>query len=111
MILVESPLDVVRLESIGITGGVASFGSLVSNDQVQLLKSAERLIIAMDNDDAGNLSASNLLQALLQCNKEAWFFDYSDTDMKDVGGMSRQEVINGIVSSIHSVRYSLWDMV
>jgi DNA primase len=111
MILVESPLDVVRLESIGLTGGVASFGTAVSNNQIQLLKSAERLIIAMDNDDAGNTSASHLLQALLHCNKEAWFFDYSDTEMKDVGAMSRQEVLYGIESAIHSVRYSLWDRV
>ena len=111
MILVESPLDVVRLESIGISGCVASFGSYVSNEQIQLLKSADRLIIAMDNDDAGNAAASHILQALLQCNKESWFFNYSDTDMKDVGAMSRQEVLYGIESAIHSVRYSLWDRV
>ena len=28
MIVVESPLDVVRMESVGITGGVATYGSL-----------------------------------------------------------------------------------
>ena len=108
MILVESPLDVVRLESVGISGGVASFGTAVSEEQIRLLKSADRVIIAMDNDQPGQYASSQVLTSLLELEKDAWFFNYGDSDVKDVGAMSRQEILNGIDSAVHSIRYSLW---
>ena len=109
MIVVESPLDVVRLESIGITGGVSTFGSIVSDTQLNLIvKNSDRIVFAMDSDEAGLNSSLRLLEMTKHLNFEAWFFDYAETEMKDVGGMSRDEVLRGIESSKHSVRYLLW---
>lgn len=108
MIAVESPLDVVRLESVGITGGVATYGSLISTEQLEVLRTADRLIIAMDGDDAGTTSALSVLQMTKVFGFECWFFDYSNTDMKDVGGMSKSEILEGLENARHSVRYNSW---
>lgn len=104
MILVESPLDVVRLASVGILGGVAAYGALVSKDQLELLKSAERLVIALDNDDAGRKSAEQLFDWAKSISLGIWFFNYSGIDVKDVGGMSRAEIESGLASARHSLR-------
>jgi DNA primase len=108
MILVESPLDVVRLASVGITGGVASYGSLVSKEQVSALRVADMLYVAMDNDEAGRHSASELLDASFNDGFECWFFDYEHTDMKDVGGMSKSEIKTGLDNAKHSLNYAAW---
>jgi len=107
MIVVESPLDVVRLASIGITGAVATFGALVSEKQVSLVRNADRIIFAMDSDQAGTTSSLKLLEMTQQLGFESWFFNYSHTTMKDVGGMSKAEVLYGIESARHSIRYGL----
>jgi len=104
MIVVESPLDVVRLASIGILGGVSTYGSAVSKEQFQLIRSASRIIFAMDNDDAGRSSSLSLLQLCQDSGTEAYFFNYSHTDMKDVGAMSKSEINTGIDSAKHYVR-------
>lgn len=104
MIVVESPLDVVRLASVGILGGVSTYGSVVSEAQFKLIKSAKRITFAMDNDDAGLASSQSLLKACQDAGVEAYFFNYSNTDRKDVGGMSRAEIVAGLSSAKHYVR-------
>jgi len=101
MIVVESPLDVVRLASVGIRGGVATFGCSVSTPQINVIRGADRVIFAMDNDDAGKQSNKELLNACKSYWFEAWFFDYSHTDCKDIGGMSKSEILDGLRSAKH----------
>lgn len=104
MVVVESPLDVVRLESVGITGGVAIMGASVSETQFKILGSADRIIFALDNDDAGRSASREMLKWCLDTNVEAWFFNYDNTDMKDVGAMSKDEIEWGIKHARHIVR-------
>lgn len=103
MIVVESPLDVVRMASIGVEGGVATFGASVSEEQVKLLRRAERLVIAMDNDEAGRKSSQAILKMLRKFGMEAWFFNYSKTSAKDIGDMTELEVEWGLLNSKHCV--------
>jgi 5S rRNA maturation endonuclease (ribonuclease M5) len=103
MIVVESPLDVVRLTSIGIRGGVSTFGASVSDEQIKLMRRAERIVIAMDNDDAGRKSNSHILKVLRRYGMECWFFDYSHTDAKDIGDMTAAEIESGLVKARHCV--------
>jgi DNA primase len=103
MIIVESPLDVIRLASLGITGGVATYGALVSDYQFNLIRGGERVIFAMDNDEAGKTSTFKLYNLCKQMNKEAWFFNYSDSDVKDIGGMSLDEVRYGLDNAKHII--------
>jgi len=102
VVLVESPLDAVRLQSLGVYG-VASFGSFVSKEQLNLIKHSGKLIIALDNDDAGRSANKNIMSLMSELWFEAWFFDYSHTDQKDVGGMSRDEILSGLENAKHFV--------
>ena len=101
MIVVESPLDVIRLASLGISGGVATYGALVSAHQFNLIRGADRIILAMDNDEAGQKSNMSLYHMCKDMEKEAWFFNYNNLDIKDIGGMSLDEVRFGLDNAKH----------
>lgn len=103
MVVVESPLDVVRLASLGISGGVATYGVHISNEQLKLIKEADEIVFALDNDDAGKAASKKLLEMTKTNAFEAWFFDYSHTECKDIGGMSKTEVTDGLASAKHCV--------
>lgn len=102
-IVVESPLDVVRLTSLGIPGGVATYGVNVSKEQLKLIREYDQIIFAMDNDPAGKASSKNLLELTRTLSFEAWFFNYSHTDCKDVGAMSKAEITQGLKTAKHCV--------
>jgi len=34
---------------------------------------------------------------------ECWFFNYDNTDMKDIGGMSKAEILFGLDNARHSI--------
>ena len=104
MIVLESPLDAARLLSVGVTGGVATYGAIVSKTQINLIRGADRVIIAMDHDDAGREASMALLEASRSMGFECLFFDYSHTDQKDVGGMSKSEILEGLENAKHSLR-------
>ena len=104
MIVVESPLDVIRLASIGIFGGVATYGALVSSHQFNLIRGADRIVLAMDNDEAGHKSNMSLYNMCKDMEKEAWFFNYNALDVKDIGGMSLDEVRFGLDNAKHISR-------
>jgi hypothetical protein len=103
MIVVESPLDAVRLGSLGIQGGVSTFGASVSNEQIQLMKMADKLIIAMDNDAAGKKASLDLLTRTRKEGMECWFLSYQETEFKDIGDMPKDLVHYCIEGSKHSV--------
>lgn len=52
-IVVESPLDVIRLASAGLGNGMASYGASVSENQIRHLLTFPEVILALDNDEAG----------------------------------------------------------
>ena len=103
MIVVESPLDVVRLASIGIPGGVSTYGSMISNTQVNLIREADDIVFALDNDESGFNASKKMLDLSIHHGFEAWFFSYAHTDMKDIGGMSKSEILTGLANAKHSV--------
>jgi len=103
LVVVESPLDVVRLVSLGFAG-VATYGATVSKAQFNLIRGADRIIFAMDNDDAGRASSLALLHMCEEFNTEAWFFNYAGIEVKDVGAMTLDEVRSGITTAKHMVK-------
>lgn len=103
MIVVESPLDVVRLDSLGISGGVSTYGALISNTQLNLIREADEVVFALDNDEAGLAASKSMLEKSIQLGFEAWFFNYAHTEMKDVGAMSKSEVLTGLKNAKHNV--------
>jgi DNA primase len=104
IVVVESPLDVVRLDSVGVKGGVAVYGAMLTKEQLALLDTKQNMYLALDNDEAGMRSSQDVLKWANGLNKELWFFNYSNTDMKDVGGMSKAEIYEGITTARISLR-------
>lgn len=81
--VVESPLDVIRLHGLGIPA-VATFGASISDEQLTLLSRNLRIIVAaMDNDPAG--SAANRRLQYLKSRCVVLPFDYLGLEAKDPG--------------------------
>jgi DNA primase len=71
--------------------------------QLTYIKGADRIIFALDNDEAGRNASKDMIRICREMSMEAWFFNYNHTDMKDIGGMSLDEVRLGIANARHSV--------
>lgn len=94
VVLVESPLDVVRFAS-SFSGMqcLSSFGVNVSTQQLHLLASvANKLIVALDNDVAGLVKSKELFKIMPLFRKGVYWFDYNGTDAKDIGEMTDSEI-------------------
>lgn len=100
-ILVESPLDVVRFAGMfDKPQCLASFGATVSDEQIRILSDfADRLIVAMDNDEAGLAASMRLAKRLPNFRKGIKWFNYSHTSAKDIGDMSDDEIEVGLATS------------
>jgi Toprim domain-containing protein len=84
VVLVESPLDVARLWQAGVPP-VSSYGSGVSNRQVELLaRNFSVVVVALDNDPPGNEAADRVMYQLRK-RIAALRWDYSGTNAKDPG--------------------------
>ena len=97
-VLLESPLDVVRLTSMGSdVQGLASFGAAISDHQTRMLAQyADRVIIAMDNDEAGIASSKKLFDALPRFRKGTLWLNYDGTSVKDIGDMTNEQITHAI---------------
>lgn len=100
-VLVESPLDVARLDTVmGGVCGVASFGAAISTAQIRLLSQHfDSLIVALDNDEAGVMSAKKLQKSLPSFRRGVKWLHYAHTDAKDIGDMTHEEIVQSITSS------------
>lgn len=97
-VLVESPLDVVRLA--GVTdevSGLATFGAYISKNQINLVSEvADSLIVAMDNDQAGVESSQRLWKTLPRFKDGVKWLKYAHTNAKDLGDMTDSEILIAI---------------
>jgi DNA primase len=101
--VVESPLDAVRFDSIGISA-VSSFGSVVSGTQVELLARNFRYItVAMDNDGPGIQSCFYLRRQLQKRGCVAIEFDYSGLAVKDPGDVQSDSELRKAWTSSNSL--------
>lgn len=99
VIVVESPLDCLRLHSAGIKGAVAMCGTSISNDQVKLLRYSDRVISAFDNpkvDKAGKKASDEMREWARKYGLNLSFFNYGDTGKKDPGDLTDEEIVWGI---------------
>jgi hypothetical protein len=101
-VLLESPLDAVRLASAGITGGVASYGAHVSNAQMRLVRQRPGvLVLALDNDIAGRAARDQLYRTWRPRGIRMRFLNYADSTAKDPGDMASDEEIHRAVTSAY----------
>ena len=102
-ILVESPLDVVRMASarLGVgVGGLASFGAHVSHAQMSLMSArADIIVIALDNDEAGITAAKRVYDARPRPRGGISYLRYSHTNAKDIGEMTSDEIEEAVTKA------------
>jgi hypothetical protein len=106
MVIVESPLDVVKLSSTKLSQGVSTFGASISAEQVALFRKAEKLIFAFDNpsiDKAGEKASKEMFSLSKELGFECWFFNYGSTGVKDIGDMGYEQIEYGITKAKHCV--------
>ena len=106
VIVVESPLDCVRMDSAGIPGAVAVCGSSISEEQVKLLRFSSKVIAAFDNpnsDAAGAKAAKEMLQWDRKYGLNLFFFNYGSSSKKDPGDMTAEELDWGIRNAISAI--------
>lgn len=119
LIIVESPLDVVYLYTIGYENAVATFGAVVSDNQLRLgVEYARSLVLALDNDDAGIENAARIISGYSydqrgrrtkgtpwQARVPIHVANYQtkpNRKPKDVGDMDPDEVRHVIDTAVHA---------
>jgi hypothetical protein len=98
-VIVESPLDCVRIQSAGVSGAVATFGATVSETQVKLLRFSKKVIAAFDNpnlDSAGKKASDQMRDWARKYGINLFYFNYGTTGKKDPGDLTDQEIAWGI---------------
>jgi len=106
VIVVESPLDCLRIDSAGISGAVAVCGSAVSLEQVKLLRYSEQVIAAFDNpaiDKAGAKACKEMLELARKYSINLYFFNYGRSNKKDPGDMTDAEIRWGVDNAVSSI--------
>lgn len=98
-IVVESPLDCLRLFSAGFEGAVSTFGAVVSEEQAKLLRYSAKIVAAFDNpnlDPAGKKASDQMRIWGRKFGMNLFFFNYGDSGKKDPGDMTNEEIRWGI---------------
>lgn len=102
LIVVESPLDAVRLTGLGYNS-VSTFGAIMSEEQAKILRRAPKIIAAFDNDKAGHTANEQIRGLARKYGMDLYYFNYRGIDVKDVGDMTEAEVERGIQTAKTSV--------
>ncbi len=93
--VVESPLDAIRFASYGIQA-VATYGSFISEEQLDHLFNAHRLVLAFDNDDAGDHATEQTINALIDRHSRLRVFQYPRRSRgADPGVLTPTQLVNG----------------
>lgn len=113
-VLLESPLDPLRLYTAGFLGGLSSYGAAVSLEQMQLIEEVtDEVVVALDNDRDGRLHAEELrigkydrgkmVQRPFAKGMHVRFFSYGQHQEKDLGGMEQDsDIERGLYEAQHS---------
>src|SRR6267142_346054 len=108
-VILESPLDCLRLYTAGISGAVSSYGVQISDRQLELLfDRAEIIIFALDNDAAGLSKMRSLRERYLRSGKRIKFVDYSHIPWaKDLGteGVTNQDIQKSVLRAKSILTY------
>jgi hypothetical protein len=102
LIIVESPLDAVRLTGLG-HNAISTFGAIISEEQAKIMRRAPRVIAAMDNDKAGHTANEQMRGFSRKYGMELSYFNYTGIDVKDVGDMTESEIEKGIQTARTSI--------
>jgi DNA primase len=95
LIVVESPLDAVRLTGLG-HNAISTYGAILSEDQAKIMRRVPQVIAAFDNDAAGKKACEQMMGFSRKYGMELKFFNYEGIDVKDVGDMVESDIARGL---------------
>ena len=95
LIVVESPLDAVRLTGLG-HNAISTYGAILSEDQAKIMRRVPVVIAAFDNDQAGKKACEQMMGFSRKYGMDLKFFNYEGIDVKDVGDMTEAEIAIGL---------------
>lgn len=99
-LVVESPLDVPRIFTAGLLGGLSTWGSAVSQTQIDLLiEHADSVVFCLDADASGDKQSEYLRMYFNRRGFPCKFMDYSHVDtsvVSDPGEMTDEEILQGV---------------
>jgi len=102
LIIVESPLDAVRLTGLG-KSAISTFGAIMSEEQAKIMRRAPKIIAAFDNDKAGHTANEQIRVLARKYGMDLYYFNYKDIDVKDVGDMTEEEIERGLSTAKTSI--------
>ena len=102
LMIVESPLDAVRLTGLG-HNAISTFGAIIGEDQAKIMRRVSKVIAAFDNDKAGHTANEQMRSFSRKYGMELSYFNYTGIDVKDVGDMAEEEIERGIQTARTSV--------
>jgi hypothetical protein len=105
-IIVESPLDCLRIHAAGQVGGLATCGTTLSDEQIKLIRRSDKVICAFDNpnvDKAGKKASDEMRKFARKYSINLFFFNYGGSGKKDPGEMTDEEIRWGIANAKSSV--------
>jgi DNA primase len=94
------------MDSAGITGAVAICGASVSEEQVKLIRASSKVVVALDNpnfDTAGRKGCEEFRKYARQYGINLFFFNYGDSEKKDPGEMTDEEIRWGVENAKPSI--------
>lgn len=104
VIVVESPLDAVRLWTYGYAA-VATYGVNVSAEQMRLLaETFDIIVLALDNDRAGDKVSVKMWKEYLG-RARLRYFNYGDVEDKDPGTMHIDDIDWAVDNAVSAVSF------
>lgn len=116
VVLVESPLDVVRLHSLGMPNALAAMGTSVSDVQMDIVMDlTDEVVLAFDFDDAGRAATQRVLEQYKRRLRLRRFNyrpavnshrrGFYDSLPKDVGEMDPEDIFDGLENTAGAVAW------
>lgn len=102
IVVVESPLDAVLIYHITGHPAVAICGTKLSDTQVDLLRRADSIVVAWDNDKAGKNALRHFFVLARKLGIPFKVFAYNGAQGKDPGELKPNEVRRGIDKAVNS---------
>lgn len=94
VIVVEGPLDCVKMHQLGFTNTVALMGNKLTNEQAALLKKlSTRVTLAMDNDSPGEKARYDMAVRLMKMGCDVKALQYPT---KDPGELENSEQVSTV---------------
>lgn len=92
VIITEGPIDTLKLVAAGFPNSISILGSIISNEQVELLSrlGINKVILALDNDNSGNTGAE---KAYMKLSKKMIDVEIITTpESKDCGDLDMKQI-------------------